>query len=203
VSITAQPSGPYDVLDAPQGDGIERLDLGALLLPPLPGVDINAQVDESTGAIGELTLMGFEGAVQLMAFAAPKSGGYWDEVRQQLEQQITDGGATFTRSSGRFGTELLVTLADDQGHPQPARFCGVDGPRWFLRAVFLGAAVQPGNAAAALEQAVASLVVVRGKEALPVGAPLPLRMPTTAPAPTQTVQMPDIFARGPEITEIR
>ena len=42
--------------------------------------------------------------------------------------------------------------------------------RGYLRAVFLGAAARPGNAAAALENVVRALVVVRGRDAMAAGS---------------------------------
>ena len=80
----------------------------------------------------------------------------------------------------------------------------IDGPRWFLRAVFLGAAARPGNAAAALENVVRALVVVRGREAMAAGSAIPMRLPDAPVAPaTVSVPVVDPFERGPEITEIR
>ena len=72
---------------------------------------------------------------------------------------------------------LFRSPADGGSQLQPARFVGIDGPRWFLRAVFLGAAAQPGAAADALETMVRGIVVVRGHEAMPVGSPIVLRLP--------------------------
>jgi hypothetical protein len=84
---------------------------------------------------------------------------------------------------------------------------GVDGPRWFLRAVFLGSAIRPGETTTTLEAMVRSLVVVRGIEAMPVGAPIPLKLPATEPAEPAAgaagTSLPSPFQRGPEITEIR
>jgi hypothetical protein len=100
-----------------------------------------------------------------------------------------------------------VTASDGTGGLQPARFTGIEGPRWFLRAVFLGAAAREGAAASALEDMVRSLVVVRGGEAMPVGAPIPLAIPQTAPAESDAeaegATLPSPFQRGPEITETR
>lgn len=202
-NTSAAPQGPYDVADIDLNDGVERLDLGALLLTAMPGIDVNAQVDEESGAIGELSLAGFDGAVQVQPFAAPRSGGYWAEVMQQMLSQLDESQAGTAVVDGRFGPELHVVLHDDQGNATAARFAGIDGPRWFLRAVFFGAAARPGNAAAALDQAVAALVVVRGKEAMPAGAPLPLRIPNAPIAQAGTAILPNPFERGPEITEIR
>jgi hypothetical protein len=62
----------------------------------------------------------------------------------------------------------------------PARFLGVDGPRWFLRGTITGPAGAGGEAAAALEQAFRDVVVVRGTEPMPVREPLPLTLPAQA-----------------------
>jgi hypothetical protein len=68
----------------------------------------------------------------------------------------------------------------------------------------LGSAARPGPSAERLESAVRSLVVVRGHEALPVGTPLPLRLPhMDEPASATEKPFPSPFTRGPEITEIR
>lgn len=92
-NTSAAPQGPYDVADIDLNDGVERLDLGALLLTAMPGIDVNAQVDEESGAIGELSLAGFDGAVQVQPFAAPRSGGYWAEVMQQMLSQLDESQA--------------------------------------------------------------------------------------------------------------
>jgi hypothetical protein len=62
----------------------------------------------------------------------------------------------------------------------PARFLGVDGPRWFVRGTITGPAGAGGEAAAALEQAFRDVVVVRGTEPMPVREPLPLTLPAQA-----------------------
>lgn len=60
---------------------------------------------------------------------------------------------------------------------QVVRFVGVDGPRWFLRAVISGhAAVQPA-AAATLEAVFQDTVVVRGQMAMAPRTPITLTLP--------------------------
>jgi len=87
----------------------------------------------------------------------------------------------------------------------------VDGPRWFLRAVFTGAAVEPARAGA-VEDLVRALVVNRGTEAMAPRELLPLKlpeMPSEGGAPADEEAGPQSagdlnpFERGPEITEIR
>jgi hypothetical protein len=66
----------------------------------------------------------------------------------------------------------------------PARFFGVNGPRWFLRGVLSGpGAERTGSGApSALEDAFRSVVVVRGNEPMPVREALPLSLPPEAAA---------------------
>ncbi|MHB1067000.1 MAG: DUF3710 domain-containing protein [Candidatus Nanopelagicales bacterium] len=198
-------NGPWDVSEVDVDDGIERLDLIALRVAAMPGIDVQVQVDEASGNVVQLTFARPDGGVQVQPYAAPRSGGLWDEVRPQIKASISSGGGLVEESEGPFGVELRAqVMAEGSGALQPARFVGIEGPRWFLRAVFLGSAARPGDAADALEAMVRGLVVVRGTEAMPVGSAIPLRMPehpdaaaTAAPSP------PSPFARGPEITETR
>ncbi len=64
----------------------------------------------------------------------------------------------------------------------PVRMVGIDGPRWLLRATFLGAAADPAKAQP-LEDVLRQVVVVRGNEPLPVGEPVPLQLPKDVELP--------------------
>jgi hypothetical protein len=93
---------------------------------------------------------------------------------------------------------------------QPARFAGVDGPRWFLRAVFHGEAAYQAEQALELESLVREVVVVRGTEAMAPRELLTLRLPEGAVDGDQEHQDAEEerdplrpFERGPEITEVR
>jgi hypothetical protein len=204
--VTEGNVGPWDVTEVDFSEGVERLDLGALQVLATDGVDVQVQVDESTGTVVQLTFARPDGAVQVQPYAAPRSGGLWDDVRGQLKSSINQGGGLVEESTGTFGTELRAQIkADGSNALQPARFVGIEGPRWFLRAVFLGSATKPGTTTDILEGMVRNLVVVRGGEAMPVGAPIPLRLPETdvAAPGAAPVSLPSPFARGPEITETR
>ena len=198
--------GPWDESEAVD-DGIERLDLGSLRVAPAPGIDVQVQVDEASGQVGQLTFTRSDAAVQVQPYAAPRSGGLWDDVRGQIKSSINSTGGLVEEADGPFGIELRAQVkpADGSAGLQPARFTGIEGPRWFLRAVFLGAAARPGAAADALEAMVRNLVVVRGGEAMPVGAPIPMSVPQGArpSAPEVPPAPPSPFERGPELTETR
>lgn len=203
--MPSRDNGPWDLSEVPGDPFAGRLDLGSLLVIPTAGVDVQAQADETTGAVAQLTFHRPDSMVQVQPYAAPRSGGMWDDVRAQIATSINSSGGLVETAEGPLGTELRAQVVPSDGSAglQPARFCGIDGPRWFLRAVFLGAAARPGEAADAFEAMVRSLVVVRGHEAMPVGAPIPIRLPRPPQADTASPPPPSPFERGPEITETR
>jgi hypothetical protein len=146
-------------------------------------------------------------ALQVQAFAAPRTTGIWDELRGEIAASITSQGGTVEEVTGPFGAELAarVPARTPEGQPshRPARFIGVDGPRWFLRAVLTGRAALDPEAARDLEAVIADVVVVRGGEARAPRELLPLHLPGASPAAAQPATREDPLRRGPEITEIR
>ena len=98
-----------------------------------------------------------------------------------------------------------MRTADGRSGHRPARFIGVDGPRWFLRGVLTGKAAVDPEAATAFEALFGEVVVVRGDEARAPRDLLPLHLPGRGPAASGTVAAPaaDVLERGPEITETR
>jgi hypothetical protein len=181
----------------------DRIDLGALVITPHPDVDIQVQADQQTGAISQVTLAMKTAGVQVQPYAAPKSGGLWDDVRTQIRSSINTSGGLVEEVSGPMGTELHASMKSPNGQMQPVRFTAIEGDRWLLRAVFLGAASRPGPDSAALEDMVRSIEVVRGDVAMAAGNPIPMRLPEVVQPMEVPVEVPDPFERGPEITEIR
>jgi Protein of unknown function (DUF3710) len=166
-------SGPYDVRDAP-GDGIERVDLGALRIPT-DGLELRVDVEE-TGTALSATLVHVGGQMQLGVFAAPRSEGIWDEVRAEIRASIGAQRGTVQEVQGVFGTELTGSLPGDGGVAK-VRFVGVDGPRWFLRAMLVGAPATDPAQAKRFNRLLRNVVVVRGTEPQPVRDPIPLTLP--------------------------
>jgi hypothetical protein len=204
--------GPRDFSELEPQDATVRVDLGALLIPADAGVEVQVQADQATGTISQVNLVVPDGAVQVQPYAAPRTGGMWLEIQQELAKSIEESDGQVREVQGPFGSELHAVLPAGQGK-QAARFAAVEGPRWLVRLVFLGKACEPGSTAAKLEEVVRSLVIVRGDVAMPPRAPLPLRLPPEAgqevAAPSATgagettrprLTLPE---RGPEITEIR
>jgi hypothetical protein len=201
--------GPWDAEDdVPE---VPRVDLGAVLVPGVQGMELRMEVDPKSGTVTGVSVALDESVLQVQAFAAPRSEGIWDEIRGEIAESIGQQGGTVDDLPGPFGRELLArmpvrTPEGRTGH-RPVRFIGADGPRWFLRGVITGKAAVDPAAAEQLEQVFAQTVVVRGTEARPPRDLLALRLPGKAPSglPADAATEPDFdpLTRGPEITEIR
>jgi hypothetical protein len=183
-------SGPWDEADAPQ-DGLNRIDLGAMRLPAVPGMDLRVELNNQQKVIAA-SLRSGDSLLQVSVFAAPRAGGIWESIREDLAKSASGQGGSLREVEGPFGTELAGTIVatppatSGQPAPQPvrraARFLGVDGPRWFLRGLMSGPAAESPEAAAVLEEAFRGIVVVRGNEPMPVREQLPLTLPAQAAA---------------------
>lgn len=175
--------GPFDAEDVPD-DGVARVDLGSMLVAPVPGSELRLQVDERTQQVQSVLLAGAEGALELRAFAAPRNGDLWSEIRPQLAADMARRGGTATEREGRFGPELVCQLTvktpDGRTGQQPSRIVGINGSRWLLRATFLGKPAVDDESAAAWEDALTQIAVRRGDHAMPVGDPLPVTLPDEA-----------------------
>jgi len=202
-------AGPWDAADdVPPGP---RVDLGALRLPGVNGMELRMEIDKKTDVVTAVGVTLDGSTLQMQAFAAPRTEGIWDEIREEIGESVRKQGGAVDDVPGPFGRELLARLPvrtpeGRTGH-RPARFIGVDGPRWFLRGVITGRAAVDEEAAARLEDLFRRTVVVRGTEARPPRDLLALRLPTQADgaapaAPAPATPSFDPLKRGPEITEI-
>jgi hypothetical protein len=180
---TAAGTGPFDASQV-EGDGVERADLGSVLVPAIADRELRLQVDEQSGQVRAVMLAGSDGACEFQAFAAPRNGDLWSEVRPQIAEDMARRGGQATEREGRWGTELVcqmpVRRPDGTTATQPSRIVGVNGDRWMLRASFLGRPAVDPDAAPEWEDALAQIVVRRGEQAMPVGEPLPVTLPDDA-----------------------
>lgn len=175
--------GPFDEAQV-AGDGIGRVDLGSLLIPPSEGRELRLQVDEATNTVQAIMITGPDGALEVQAFAAPRNGDLWGTVRPQIVEDITGRGGQAEEREGRFGTELVcqvpVKKPDGTVGLQPSRIVGINGERWMLRGSFMGRPALQPDAAAEWEDVLAQVVVRRGAVAMPVGEPIPATLPDQA-----------------------
>jgi Protein of unknown function (DUF3710) len=182
-AVAETTGGPWDSDETPD-DELPRVDLGSLRVAPHEGAELRLQVDEESGEVQSVMLAADDGALELRAFAAPRNGDLWSEVRPQIAADVAQHGGTATERQGRWGTELVcqvqVVLPDGNQAIQPSRIVGVNGGRWLLRATFLGQPAVEPDTAGEWEDALATVVVHRGSQAMPVGDALPLVLPDDA-----------------------
>jgi hypothetical protein len=163
-------SGPFDETETPD-DGLARLDLGSLLLPVPDGAQLQVEMDPP-GVVKAIHVLLPGGQMTLNAYAAPRSGGLWDEVCGELAAELKANGAAVRSATGEWGQELTANVGD-----LSLRFIGVNGPRWMLRGVVAGPPEQAAQAAHGLRTLIRGTVVVRGSAPIPVREPLPIQLP--------------------------
>ncbi|MFM1957488.1 MAG: hypothetical protein RLZ41_887 [Actinomycetota bacterium] len=183
-------AGPLDISEI---QGVRPyIDFGSLRVPSRDELQMRLEVEESSQRIVAVS-MDYQGSsLQLQAFAAPKNEGIWHEIRSQMRQSIVTQGGEIEERVGSFGPELLakIPLNDESGNRtghRLARFIGVDGPKWFLRGVIGGAALNDARAAADIDDLFRSVVVVREDIPLPPKDLLTLTIPGGTVAPPRVI----------------
>ena len=227
--VTGLSGGPWDSGDAyPER---ERADFGSLLVPVMP----MQQIELATDGQQFIWVTVKHGASELRvhAFAAPKSGDLWADVRQEIATELSSAGSPSQETGGPFGPEVFAYVPVDPASPatgtRPVRFIGVDGPRWLLRGLIIGAAASGDEPAQPFEEILSDIVVVRGDHPMPPRDMLELRLPPEVQQALEQQQAaaaqqqaagadaagegdpeenrfrPDLnpFERGPEFTETR
>ena len=202
-------SGPYDIGEVEDVESTEespKVDLGSLILTAVPGSELRLQVAEETGEIVSAMLVietiveppasanqkpqTYSSALELGAYAAPRSGGLWAELRDEIAHNATEAGGTASLGEGPFGIELrrlipVATPDGDEGY-QPSRMWVAKGPRWLLRGIVYGQAAIEDDADSPIVADVLSafrqVIVRRGEDAMAPGDLLPLTMPTDVSA---------------------
>lgn len=204
-------SGPYDIGEVESIESTEespKIDLGSLILTAVPGSELRLQVAEDSGEIVSAMLVietsidptmggepppsgnqqpqAFSSALELGAYAAPRSGGLWAELRDEISRSATEAGGTASLAEGPFGVELRrlipVTTPDGEEGYQPSRMWVAEGPRWLLRGIVYGQAAIEDDVdslvVADVLSAFRQVIVRRGDEPMAPGDLLPLTMPS-------------------------
>jgi Protein of unknown function (DUF3710) len=224
--LSAEPvsAGPWDSAD--QYPQRHRIDVGSLLVPVNPGQDLGLELSDDQSQFVAVSVDIPDGKLQVRAMAAPKTGNLWEDERIGIITEVSRAGGQAKETDGPFGPEVEVlepspVTAEGQapgqaGAPglQPARFIGVDGPRWLLVGKISGPVAVSPTMARPLEEVFADIVVVRGdhpavpRDVLEILLPAEMRDALAQQvAQTQAEQQEAQFLmpieKGPEITETR
>ncbi len=177
--------GPFDISEV--RDKSARLDLGAIAIPAMEGMELQVNLEEGTHRMTGATCIFLGHSMQVQAFAAPRSSGIWDDIRGEIVTAIQGSQGAVTEQSGVLGHELITRLpsrtsAGDVTYT-PARFFGIDGPKWFLRAVLQGPAARDEAQLAPFAEFLRGIIVDRGDEPRPPRELLALTPPKVQAAP--------------------
>ena len=185
-------------------------------------MELRLEIDESAQQVVGATAVIGDSAVQLQAFAAPKTLG--DLGRHPRRDRRVDPRPGRHRRRGTRPARHRAAHPDAVRRPgrphrlRPRPLRRVDGPRWFLRAVFSGRAAIDDEAAAPLLEVVREhrrgprrrprwhparccvLQAARSEDAAPEPTP---RSGDDGAEPARATDDLKPFERGPEITEVR
>jgi hypothetical protein len=178
--------GPFDVQEIDLDvDEVDRIDLGALIVTPEPGMGLQLVVDPAVGQATTLRVVAAADAtMEVRLLAAPAKPGFAAELRRRLIEQTEAEKGRHQLLAGPFGTEIrrVVKVAQEDGSEasRQVRDWLVAGPRWVLQARLLGRAAADTKAkgpAAELEEFFRNLIVRRGESAQVPGSAIGLTPP--------------------------
>lgn len=186
--VESVPPGPYDASSVPTG-GVSRVDLGSIQVAGFTEMQLHFETDPAQSRFVSVVAAFRDGALRLQPLAAPRSGGLWDEMREQITSSIAEAGGDVAEVEGTFGTELHgvvpATTPDGEQVRQPIRLVAYEGPRWLLHGVFMGSAPIDDGMGELFEDVFRQTVVVRGEQPMAPGEVLPISLPPEAQAQQQ------------------
>lgn len=174
--------GPFDLSEVDDKSG--HLDFGAIAVPTVEKMEIQVNLEEGTHRMTGATCIFRNHSLQIQVFAAPRSSGIWDDIRGEIVTAIAGSKGAVTEHSGVLGHELITRLPSRSTSGDvtytPARFFGVDGPKWFLRAVLQGPAASDESQLGPFTDFLRGIIVDRGDEPRPPRELLALTPPKAA-----------------------
>jgi len=166
-AIWSEP-GPRNYEEVDTADGY--VDMGSILFPAVQGMQLRTQVaDDGTTVLQILVVLGSSG-IQMSVAAAPRSGGVWEELREEIRKGFEDQGAKVADYPTRY-----VRSA-----PSRVRLIGREGGRWFARIDILGPAAATAEAGADIEKVIDRIVVRRDDHPRTRLEMLPVHLPAGA-----------------------
>ncbi len=186
-------NGPHDgdTADPQITPAPGTMDFGAVKVP-VPAEGTVVVESSSAGRIQAVHVSVPEGRLSVSALAAPRTGGLWPDLADEVLASLREGGARVRSFTGQWGRELHATTEG-----ATSLFVGVDGPRWMLYGVATGPTRDAVALDARLRRMLRGTVVVRGRAPYPVRTVLPLvtppglggeEQPTTSAPPTMTLR---------------
>lgn len=190
VSQDWREDGPFDISEVDlDADEVERLDLGSLVITPFEGMQLQLQVEESSGQVQAIMVRHENSIIEVSLYAAPTAERLVPEARRAMVASTTQSGGNTELAQGPFGTELrrVVPVQGPNGEQllHVSRIWFVEGPKWLLRGVLLGEAALESSTEGPVEmlyEFFQNLVVRRPDGPLVPGDAIPMTLPADATA---------------------
>lgn len=187
--VDPREDGPFDHSEVDlDADDVQRIPFGSLIVTPFEGLNIQLHGDPESATIQALLAAYENSGLELALFAAPRSGGLADELREEMADEAVQAGGHAEEADGPFGTELrrVLPLEGPEGEQlfHISRIWLVEGPRWLLRGTLMGQAamVEGENPPADLfVELFRNVVVQRDNQPRVPGELIPLAIPEGAP----------------------
>lgn len=112
------------------------------------------------------------GRLTPVAFAAPRTGGLWQESSEEIIEGMRSEGMPVEIEQGPWGQEIVGT-----GTNGVIRIIGVEGPRWLYRVTLAAPAGSEDQLAELGRETVARSFVYRGEDPILAGNSLPVVLP--------------------------
>lgn len=178
-------NGPFDITEVDlDADDVDRLDFGSLILTPFENMQLQLQMEQTTGQIQSIVVLDGASAIEMALFAAPAHGSMLAEIRTEMADQTGQTGGVVEFAEGPFGTEIRRDVPVTTPQRQAARYITrtwfAQGPKWLLRGTLMGqAGLAHGvdGTSELLYEFFANTVVRRGSAPMVPGALIPLTPP--------------------------
>ncbi|MCL2653117.1 MAG: DUF3710 domain-containing protein [Propionibacteriaceae bacterium] len=162
--------GPFDISEVDlDADDVQRIDFGSLIVTPFDDMQLQLQINQATSEVQALMVVDKKSALEVALFAAPARGSMLSQVRDEMAAAAEAAGGTMTLEKGPLGTQIRRVLpgkaSDGRDIKQRSVTWLAQGPKWLLRGVLMGQAVnsdKSGDDAQMLFEFFCNLVVRRG-----------------------------------------
>ena len=143
--VDPRADGPFDFDEVDlEADEVERVEFGPLVITPFEGLGLQLHGDPETGSVHALLAAYQDSGLELALFAAPRSGGLADELREETIEEAAQAGGHAGVANGPFGPEVqrVLPMEGPEGEQlfHVSRIWLVEGPRWLLRGTLMGRA---------------------------------------------------------------
>ena len=177
-------TGPFD------GDSVDiedfdfrdfseaTLNLGSMRIPMPKGTQVQVEMGEQGPKMVHIVTE--HGRLTPVAFAAPRTGGLWEESAEDIAAGMRGEGMPVHFEEGPWGREVV-----GEGANGVIRIIGVEGPRWLYRVTL---AAPTGNEVALAQlgrETIARSFIYRGQEAILSGNSLQVQLPGQLAAQVQ------------------